>query len=89
MELGYLIQYSEYASGWTTNVWGLKSRQGKSFFFSFPQLPDRLCSVIIVGVSQGVQRPGYEDGHTFPSGVDVKKDWNYTSLPLAFLWRGA
>lgn len=50
-------------------------------FCSFPQFPDRPYSVSIGGLSQWVKRPGYEDGQTFSSGVDVEK--TYLAIPLS------
>jgi hypothetical protein len=38
-------------------------------------------SVSASGSFLGVQRPGYEADHSYPSSAEVKNAWNYTSTP--------
>jgi len=44
------------------------------------RLFDRLIQWIAVAVSSGVKRPGREADHSFPSSVEVKNAWRYTSV---------
>jgi hypothetical protein len=63
-------------------VRGSISGKGMDFFSSPPRL-DRLCSPQCEkwALSPGVERPGRELYHSYPSKADVKNVWSYTSTP--------
>ena len=65
---------------------GFESCQGQDF--SRPDqcwVPPSLLFFGYWGSFLGVKQPRCDDEHTFPSSVEVKNEWSYTSVPVVCL----